>query len=618
MYLSIMQNVRYAINKCISSGFLTSNLVYLMSNDTPDKVISMKNEKQFKIPYGESSFEFIRTENFLYVDKTKFIPWLEGTTKLIHLRPRRFGKSLFVSMLEAYYDVANADKFDELFDGLYIHENQTKNRSNYYVLHFDFSGIATTDLKVILDGFKDRVEKDIKAFVKYYNLDIECTSKGTPAMILGSLLTAFRGLALKHKIYILIDEYDHFTNAVLDNGLTDFLPLVKRGGIVRSFYETIKIYCKHGVVERFFITGVMSVSLDSMTSGFNIGTNITTNEEFADLMGFTSTEVRDILLLPLENTKKEKIELTLTEQEEVYEIWKQNYNGYLFSEDSETKMFNSTLIIYYLQQYTMKKKHLRDLGDPNLNQNGTTIKILAELKNLEVNYEVVSEVIQEGVVSGRLSKFINIDEKYDRNDFITLLFNIGFLTINEPDMLTKFEVPNKIIKSIYFEYLRSAAETRYNYKIDTSAQEKALSEMGKQGKITAITAHVEDFLQHLAGRTAINFNEKYIKMSYMHFLFPTNQFIVFDEFPAKLGYTDLTILKSPMSYAQYEFLIELKHVKKGVKDETTESRVESKFADGVNQIAEYMQDKRMQGRPNLKKFDVVFAGFEVARMEEIT
>ena len=577
----------------------------------------MANEKQFKIPYGESNFEFIRKEDFLYIDKTKFIPRLEGTTKLIHLRPCRFGKSLFVSMLEAYYDVANADKFDELFRGLYIHENQTKNRNNYYVLHFDFSGIATTDIKTILDGFKSRVQGAVKTFAEYYQLRIKYTSEGTPAMILDSLLTAFRGLALEHKIYILIDEYDHFTNAVLDHGLTDFMALVKRGGVVRSFYEIIKESCKHGVVERFFMTGVMSVSLDSMTSGFNIGTNITTSKRFANMMGFTSDEVKNILRLSLENADKEKIDLTLTEQEELYEIWKQNYNGYLFSENGTIKMFNSTLIMYYLQHYTEDREHPRDLLDPNLNQSGTTIRNLAEIKNHEVNYEVVEEVIKEGVVSGRLSKFINIDEKYDRNDFITLLFNIGFLTIKEPDMLTKFEVPNKIIKAIYFEYLRSVAETRYNYKIDVTIQEKALSEMGKQGKIDTITAHVEDFLQHLAGRTAINFNEKYIKISYLQFLFPTNQFLVFDEFPAKEGYTDLTILKAPMSYAEYEFLIELKHVKKGVKDKTTEGRIESKLEEGVNQIAEYMQDKRMQGRPNLKKFVVVFAGFEVARLEEI-
>ena len=583
----------------------------------------MSDKKQlFKIPYGESNFEFIRTKSYIYVDKTYFIPQLEGTTKLIHLRPRRFGKSLFVSMLEAYYDVARADKFDRLFGGLYVHTAPTRDRSNYYVLHFDFSGIATVDVETVLDGFKKKVRDDIKAFVDYYQFDIEYDSVGTPASILSSLLTAFRGLGLKHKIYILIDEYDHFTNAVLNNGIPDFMALVNRGGVVRSFYEIIKINCKHGVIERFFITGVMSVSLDCMTSGFNIATNITVDKRFANMMGFTSEEVKQILCLPLEksfsNDRNDmKVELTPTEQEEIYEIWRQNYNGYLFSESSEIKVFNSTLIMYYLQQYVEEREHPRDLVDPNLNQSGTTIKNLAELKNHEVNYEVVEAIVREGVIAGKLSKFVKVDEKYDRNEFITLIFNIGFLTIKEPGMLTKFEVPNKIIEEIYFEYLKELAEIRYNYKIDVAMQEKALLEMGETGKIATITEHVSDFLQHLSGRTAIKFNEKYIKMSYLQFLFPTNQFFVFDEFPAKQGYTDLTILKAPRSYATYEFLIELKHIKKGKKGETTKTRVEEKFAEGVRQIAEYMQDKRMHGRPNLKKFVVVFAGFEVAKMEEI-
>ena len=577
----------------------------------------MANEKQFKIPYGESNFEIIRTDKFFYVDKTRFIHKLEGLNKVIHLRPRRIGKSLFVSMLECYYDVARADKFDKLFNGLYIHDSPTESKNNYYVLRFDFSGIQTSDVEAINRGFFESVKSSIILFMNKYGIKIELEDVKEPAVALRKLLTQFEIMNLEHKVCVLIDEYDHFTNAELNYGLPDFMTLVERGGMVRSFYEVIKASYGSGVIRRFFITGVMSVSLDCMTSGFNIATNITTEEAFANVMGFTSDEVKKILSLTLKNTNRKKVELTLAEQEEVYEIWKQNYNGYLFSTKSKTKIFNSTLIMYYLKMYSFNKEHLEDLVDPNLNQSGTTIKTLAELKNQEVNYEIVEEVVREGFVSGKLSKFIQIDNKYDRNDFITLLFSIGILTIKEAGMLTKFEVPNKIIEAIYFDYLQRIAEIRYNYKIDIAAQQQALLEMGERGKIDAITAHVEGFIQHLAGRTAINFNEKYIKMSYLQFLFPTTQYFVFDEFPAKLGYTDLTILKAPMSYAEYEFLIELKHVKKGKKDGTTESRVESKFTDGVRQIEEYMQDKRMQGRPNLKKFVVVFAGFEVAKLEEI-
>ena len=585
--------------------------------------VKMKNEKQlFKIPCGESNFEFIRTKRYIYVDKTHFIPQLEGTTKLIHLRPRRFGKSLFVSMLEAYYDVAREDKFDQLFGGLYVHTAPTMDKNNYYVLHFDFSGIATVDVETVLDGFTSRVRADVKAFVDYYQLDIKYDSEGTPASILNSFLTAFRGLGLKHKIYILIDEYDHFTNAVLDNGIPDFMALVNRGGIVRSFYEIIKINCKHGVIERFFITGVMSVSLDCMTSGFNIATNITIDKRFANMVGFTSEEVKQILCLPLEksfsNDRNDmKVELMPTEQEEIYEIWRQNYNGYLFSESSKIKVFNATLIMYYLQQYVEEREHPKDLVDPNLNQSGTTIKNLAELANREVNYEVVEEVVKERVVAGKLSKFIKVDEKYDRNDFMTLLFNIGLLTIKEPGVRTRFEIPNKIIETIYFQYLSELTQKRLGCILDVKEQEIAIDEIAMDGKINKLSQLVSAFLASTSGRNDNRFSEKEIKLTYLFILSTTNQYFVYDEFPALRGYSDVVILKTPASFAQYEYVIELKHTKKGEKDETTTSRVEKEFAAGVSQIAKYMEDKRLANRPNLKKFVVVFAGVEVARMEEI-
>ena len=347
-------------------------------------------EKMLTIPYGESNFELIRNKNFLYVDKTHFIRQLERTSKLIHLRPRRFGKSLFISMLESYYDVASMDKFDALFTGLAIHENPTNYRNSYYVLRFNFSGIGTKDIDMILGGFLRRVKNDVNAFIKKYNLNIEIEDDGTPAGVLDSMLTAFHGLNLEHKVYILIDEYDHFTNAVLNEGLEGFMTLVTRGGMVRSFYEIIKFKSELGIVERFFMTGVMSVSLDSMTSGFNIATNISTDERFSDMMGFTSDEVKTLLATPrFINSKSKDIALTESEQEEAYEIWKQNYNGYLFSTKSKIKVFNSTLIMYYLQKYIEEKEHPQSLVDSNLNQSGKMIRGLVEVKNSEVNHRVV-------------------------------------------------------------------------------------------------------------------------------------------------------------------------------------------------------------------------------------
>ena len=576
-----------------------------------------KEQKGFKIPYGDSYFEGMRKNDYLYVDKTAFIKQLERVKRVIHLRPRRFGKSLFISMLEAYYDVVNAHQFDELFEGLYIHEHPTVSQNNYYVLRFDFSGIATQDFETIMDGFLNKVKNSVDTFISKYNLKIKVKDYMTPASILNSLFEAFERLNPGRKICILIDEYDHFTNAVLNNGLDDFMTLVKRGGQVRSFYEVIKEKCGRGTIDRFFMTGVMSVSLDSMTSGFNIATNITTVGEFSDMMGFTSEEVKAILGTALENTRDEVVQLNELEKKELYQIFRDNYNGYLFSEESETKVFNSTLILYYLQSYIREKRHPRNLVDPNLNQSAVTVNGLVEVRNKETNYEVIEEIVKNKSISGRLSDFVDLSKGYSRNDFITVLFHMGFLTIKETGLLAKFEMPNKVIEGVYFAYMAELARIRYAYKLDVGKQDMAIVRMGEDGEIDEITTLVSEFLQHLSLRDAINFDEKYIKIVYLQFLYPTDQFVVFSEFPARQGYTDLTILKSPSSYATYEILIELKHVKKGKKDETTAKRVEEAFEKGRGQIAEYMTDKRLANRPCLKKFVVVFAGFEVVKMEEI-
>jgi len=337
-----------------------------------------------KIPYGLSNFERIRTKNFLYVDKTRFIKKVEAMDYVIHLRPRRFGKSLFVDMLDRYYDLGSENKFDELFGGLHIHELPTTYRNSYYILRFDFSGVQNTTAEDLEQGFLGKVEEGIADFINRYELGIKPRAAASSARALGSLLSDFTALKLPNKIYILIDEYDHFTNSILSGEAAEFLAVLNRGGFVRSFYEVIKERAQRGIVERIFMTGVMSVTLDSMTSGFNIASNISTRKGFSDMMGFTTDEVQDLLKLSYANPdpdqSEEIVQLTSEEQIQVYDIFKENYNGYLFSEDSNIKVFNSTLIVYYLQHYLPERLSPESLVDANLNQSGATVESIAVKK----------------------------------------------------------------------------------------------------------------------------------------------------------------------------------------------------------------------------------------------
>ena len=572
----------------------------------------------FKIPYGISNFRMIRDQqdNYLYVDKTHFIHKVEKTKYLMYLRPRRFGKSLFVDMLDNYYDINSTDKYDELFAGLYIHQKPTRNRNSYYVLRLDFSGIQNTEMENLEQGFLRRVKTDAENFINRYKLDIKLNNTDSPASVLDSLLLGFTALKLEHKIYIMIDEYDHFTNSVLSGDGEAFLAVLRRGGYVRSFYEVIKQNVGSGVVGRFFITGVMSVTLDSMTSGFNIATNITTHRDFADLTGFTDDEVKNVLNLPFAAGSEESnvVNLTSGQQEEIFGIFRENYNGYLFSEDSVSKVFNSTLIMYFLQRYLPDKNVPRSLVDPNLNQSGTTIENIAGLKNSEHNYQIVEQIVSDKQISGTLQPFINIDTKFDKNDLITLLFNIGMLTIKGFDMETQFEMPNKIIKDIYLQYLSGLLQRQAEYKLDVSTQQDAIIQFGREGKIDALTNLVSEFLMHLSQRNAQDFKESDIKRLYMMILAYSNQFTVYDELPTLQGFSDILIFKAPNSTARYEAIIELKHLK---KTGTTEKIIEKELAEATLQVKRYMQDKRLATRENFKKFVVVFVGFEVARLVEL-
>ena len=569
-----------------------------------------------KIPYGISNFERIRKNNFLYVDKTRFIKMVEAMDYVLHLRPRRFGKSLFVDMLDNYYDVASADRFDELFSGLSIHENPTEYQNKYYILRLDFSGIQNTASENLEQGFLRRVKIDVEIFIDRYNLDIKLGDSSSSAGVLDFLLKGFKALKLEHKIYVLIDEYDHFTNSLLTGDGVEFLSVLQRGGFVRSFYEIIKRNAGSGLVERIFMTGVMSVTLDSMTSGFNIASNITTRKSFSDMMGFTADEVQDLLKLTYSNPEEpeEIVQLTNEEQVQIYNIFKENYNGYLFSEDSSIRVFNSTLIIYYLQNYLPYKLPPKSLVDANLNQSGATIESIVGLKNHEQNYKIIEVIINEKQIGGKLQPFFEIDKRFDKNDLITLLFNIGFLTIKESGFSIKFEIPNRIIENIYVQYLSEMVQRRHNYIIDISEQEHAVEQVGEHGKIDALTELVSDFLMHTSNRNTLNFDEKYIKLFYKFLLSSTEQFSVYDEFPSLQGYGDLIIFKAPNSYAKYELLIELKYIKKG---DTTDTKIEEVVADGIRQIKKYMGDERLAKRIGIKKFVIVFSGFEPVRLLEL-
>ena len=285
-----------------------------------------------KLPYGISDYGRLVENDYYYIDKTKYIEELENLSEpyIIFLRPRKFGKTLFTSTLENYYDIKKVDEFEKLYGNTYIGKNSTKLKNSYHILKFNFSGIDTSDEEKTMKAFKEKVTISITGFVNKYNIDFFVNPELSTEGLLGSLIEAFKTQREKEKIYVIIDEYDHFANELLGFNTNQFKNLVSKNGKVRKWYETLKEGTE-SVIDRIFITGVAPITLDSLTSGFNIGADITQRSKFNEMMGFTKAELVKMM---------EDIEIAKEEQKELLPIMKENYDGYKFSVDGKEKIYN--------------------------------------------------------------------------------------------------------------------------------------------------------------------------------------------------------------------------------------------------------------------------------------
>ena len=562
--------------------------------------------KDVKIPYGIADFKRIREQNYVYVDKTSYIKKLESYPMAIYVRPRRFGKSLFTSMISYYYDLKETENFESLYKGLYIYDNPTENKNNYYILKFNFSGMNVSGNKTeneIEEFFNESVYISCREFIKKYDLKIELSFK-TAATILRDVLSQFKMLEKKNKIYIIIDEYDHFTNGMLEGNVSRFIKALGQGGFVRAFYEVIKEYAEgtDSVVDRFFGTGVAPLTLDSLTSGFNISTNISTDEQFTAMCGFTENEVKDLI---------ENIGLS----EKVFKELKKNYDGYRFSPNDEEHTFNVTLLMYYLQSYVHKGIPPTDPVDPNLATSGNKIEAMVNLISPEKNYKKLVELITNGEVSGELvTQFELNNNRFDENSFLSLIFYQGYITIKDVGFDITFCVPNYVSEVLYASYFAKLIDTKEVYKMETTEINEAIRSFGTRGDIEQITKVVSNFLTYQSVRDKENFNEKILKYVYSLFFSLSNQYYVYGEFPAMQGFADIFVEKSQTSRATYEAVIELKYLN---KEKAKSANYELLKEEGKSQMEKYIQDKRLNERENLKKFVIVFEGFDKYSVFEV-
>lgn len=577
-----------------------------------------------RIPYGVSDFMDIIQRNQYYVDKTMYLPMLEDEADaLFFIRPRRFGKSLFISMMQAYYDIGMRDRFQELFGNLWIGSHPTEYQGQFQILYLDFSKIGgdITELKENFNTYcNDCIDNFIEKYQEYY-----------PERVVEKVLkaeTAARKLNLigiasekeKSPLYLIVDEYDNFTNVVLnEHGEKVYRALTHASGFYREIFKVFK-----GMFSRIFMTGVSPVTLDDLTSGFNIGWHISTKPSFNQMLGFSTEDVREMI----EYYKTSgKIQADYDTDTIIGNI-KPWYDNYCFSADAlltQSKVFNCDMVLYYIRNYMENGKSPAQMIDPNTKTDYNKMKKLLQLDKLDGNRKgVLYKIAEEGEIVSTLATSFPASALTDPNIFISLLFYYGMLTIKgtRGDKMI-FCIPNNNVRKQYYEYLLEQYEEKS--PLNTSKLTDYYYDMAYDGKWREGLLFMADAYAKVSSvRDSIE-GERNLQGFFMAYLNLNNYYYTAPELELNHGYCDFFLLPDLTHYeTKHSYIIELKMLPKkvfnAVADNGKMTKAEEQWEQAVEQINRYATAPRVevlrQGT-QLHKIILQFEGWELKRMEEI-
>lgn len=546
-----------------------------------------------KLPYGISNYERIVEDNYEYVDKTSYIEKLENLAapNIMFLRPRKFGKTLFASVLENYYDIRKKDKFEKLFGETYIGKNPTILKNSYHILRFNFSGIDTTTVESTIQGFKNKATESIREFVTKYGIDFYINENQTAEDILNSLFISFSLQKQDGKIYVIIDEYDHFANELLGFHTGDFRNLVSKNGKVRKWYEILK-QGTETVVDRIFITGVAPITLDSLTSGFNVGKDITRDSEFNAMMGFTENEL--VNLMDSQNITKE-------EQEKIKPIMKENYDGYKFANKAKDKIYNSNMCLYFLNEYVRNKEVPEGLVDVNIASDYSKLGNMLNLCTGNEKAKVIEKTVSgEGITSDITEKF-NPAMEFTEKDLVSILYYLGYLTTDSEEFgRPHLVIPNNVMKSIYSDFFMETLEKETEFGISENQYTDMTREIALDGKISIITNILQEYLKKLSNRDFQRFDEKYVKLIFYCISMNLKVYFVKSELEIEGKYPDILLIPREPEKGYSSVMVEFKYLKKEEKNKLKETQKQAK-----EQVQGYAKLDEIKNIKNLHKFTVV-------------
>ena len=568
-----------------------------------------------EIPYGMSNFTDVIEQNRYYVDKTMYLPLLEDQANyLIFIRPRRFGKSLFLDMLRSYYDLSRKNDFQKLFGDLWIGKHPTPLQGKYQILYLDFSKIGGSidELSKRFDAYSAvQLDEFLNRYREYYDDEFAArflsADKGLDKL---HMLDA-RARRLGYPLYLIIDEYDNFTNVVLnEQGNEIYHAITHASGFYRDAFKNYK-----GMFDRIFMTGVSPVTLDDLTSGFNIGWNISTSPFFNGMLGFSEEDVRTMLRYYQEKGKLQG------DVEEMIQEMKPWYDNYCFAEESldhEPKMFNCDMVLYYLRNRIQLGKSPKQMIDPNTKTDYSKMKKLIQLDRLDGNRKgVLRKITEEGKILTNLFPSFSADELTKPEIFPSLLFYYGMLTIiGTRGNLIVLGIPNNNVRKQYYEYLLE--DYQKHEHINLVDVEILFNDMAFDGDWRpALDFIARAYKDNSSVRSSIE-GERNIQGFFTAYLSINAYYLTMPEVELNHGFCDMFLMPDLQRYPEVEhsYILELKYLPK----EKFEAQAEEQWDAAVQQIHGYAEGEKVRQlcrETRLHCIVMQFCGWELARMEEV-
>lgn len=587
-------------------------------------------EQQVKqVPYGVADFATVIEQNLYYVDKTMFIPELEKQPRnLFFIRPRRFGKSIFLSMLYSYYDCTQSHKFQSLFGNLWIGQHPTPLQGKYQVLFLDFSQI-TGNIDKLETKFNSYLSINLDAFVRQYSEYYQAEMEEILAQedFEEKMELIFKAAkAHQYHLYLIIDEYDNFTNVILnERGENVYHAITHADGFYRDVFKKFK-----GNFERIFMMGVSPVTLDDVTSGFNIGWNISIKPEFDEMLGFSTTDVVEMFTY-----YKEHGSIPVdSDIDAIVNDMKPWYDNYCFAEEAlkkKTRMFNCDMVLYYLRNYMDNGCSPRQMIDPNTRTDYGKMKKLLQFDKLDGERKgIIRKIAEEEQIVTQLYESFSAYQIPKAEIFPSLLFYYGMLTIKGTrGSKLILGIPNNNVRKQYYGYL----EEEYQAKayVDVNQLTDYYYDMAYDGKW-------EEGLRFMAGAYAKVSSvrdgieaERNLQGFFMAYLNLNDYYITAPELELNHGYCDFFLLPDLTHYAsQHSYILELKVLSKKdfsaiVEGEFTEdgkpmTKAEKQWREAVEQILRYAEAPRVEALRQGTKLHLIimqFEGWELKRMEEV-